>query len=364
MEIVLYITILGILSPFVAYALATVNIFFTFLESGNIKYIYHGDTLWRIIADVKGKKLDPPIIGHVLVPLTEGEEEQKKWWEKLFGIYWIGIPPFASIKRFKITRRIEEEELAGKPMDKWIRDLKEVEVDSLRALFPRPFLLERVELSDRQTVNVLVVAKFEVVNAYTPVVELKGGFFELTSSLLQGAIIDTLKSLTMETLISAEKESDEEKFIFHKLVESPDPNDTTKGLFNQNLQKLVGLHLVGITMPEWDPSDTTVRNAMNLKFIAEKQAEATKVEATAHATNVGLKTVADAKRIKDLGDAQEAQIRAVVAGMAATGATQIEVLQAVTRVLEMEAATSPTSKLTTLVGAGGAQPVIPIGGRQ
>ncbi len=358
-EICLYVTILGLLSPFVAYALATVNIFFTLLESGNIKYIYRGDTLRRIIADVKGKMLK----GHILVPLTDGEVEPKESWEKRFGIYWIGIPPFASIKSFKIKPRRAKEELAGKPITEWIEEKPEITADSLRGVFPRPFLLEKVELEDRQIVDLIVVGKFAVVDAYTPVVELKGAFFELAGSILRGAVNDILEKFTMDGFKDKNKGEGGILEVLTKIPVSDDPSDPI-GAFNRALQKRTGLHLVGATIPEWNPSDPTVRDAMNLRFKAEKQAEATQVEAAAYALQVQTKTAADAKRIADLGSAQKLQIEAVVKAMTSTGAEKGEILKAVARLLEMEAAASETSSITTLVQQGGAQPVISVGGNR
>src|SRR3989344_4809477 len=135
--------IILILLPFAFYSLAKDDWFFTLLESGNIKYIYFGDTLRRIIADVRGKKLD----GHQLV---DGEEE-RSFVEKTFRLYWVGVPLIASVKRFTIKPRKEWEETAGKAPTEWIRDFPAREVTSLRYAFPRPYLLMEVELGDRQT---------------------------------------------------------------------------------------------------------------------------------------------------------------------------------------------------------------------
>lgn len=347
-EIWLYVAILGVLSPFVTYALATQNLFFTLLESGNIKYIYHGDTLWKVIADVKGKRVE----GHTLVPGTEN----RQWWEKWLGIYWVGIPPFASVRRFKLTPRKEQEELAGKPMEEWIEEKPPIEVDSLRAAFPRPFLLPDAELKDRQTVHVLVVGKFVVVNTYIPVPELKGKFFELLSSTLQGAVVDILKGLDMDAFKDAPKG---EGGILEVLTK--DPSDPA-GAFNRALEKRVGLHLVGATIPQWDPSDKSVRAAMNKAFMAEKDREATLVQADAYRQRVAIETEADAKRIADLGTARKTQVEALVTAIASTGAEKADVVKSVTRVLEMDAAAGRESKLTTLVAGGEAIPVVPVGG--
>lgn len=343
------IILVAVISPLLAYYLAMINVCFTFLESGNIKYIYRGDTLKKILADVKGKKISSD--GHTLVDV-DGTEE-KHLWEKWFGVYWIGLWPFASVKRFKIKRRKEEEDTSGKPKTAWIRTLDTIEVDSLRAAFPRPFLMEKVELGDRQTVDILLVGKFHVVDAYIPVPELKGEFFELTSSTLRGAVIDRLELIPdMDEFIKANKGEGEGAILEH--LTKPD------GPFNTTLAKRVGLHLVGITIPEWDPSDTKVRDAMSKKFIAEKEGEATEATAKAYARSLGLSTTADAARIRDLGIARGGQIKEAVAAFGSGGGDKTIALRAAADVLEMEAATSETSKIETLVQGGGTPPVLPI----
>lgn len=346
-EMALCVLVTLALIPATAYALSLVDLFFTRLESGNIKYIFLGETLLKIIADVRGKRMD----GHKLV----AGEERRSWWNRKFGIYLVGIPFLTSVKKFTIKRRKEHEDTSNKPMTEWIRDLGELEVDSLRAAFPRPFLLEKVELGDRQTVNLLVVGKFVVVDAYIPIVELKGEFFELTSSTLKGAVVDILKDQkSMNDFNSAPKG---EGGILEILT-------TPTGTFNQALEKRVGLHLVGITIPEWSPSETKVREAMSLEFIAEKERGALNIAAQAYKEQLGTRTEADANRVRELGIAQGSQIREKAASIASLRGTPDVATQALAEVLVMEAATSESSKITTLVKGGNTPTVIPIGGEK
>lgn len=340
--VVLEIVLVVVLMPFVAFTLSKWNIFFTRLESGNIKYIYRGDTLRKIIADVRGKTVQ----GFKLV----NGEGGKTWIQRKLGIYWIGFPPFASVKKFKIKRRKEHEELAGKSSTEWIRDLGELEVDSLRAVFPRPFLLTEVELQDRQTVDLLVVAKFVVVDAYIPIPELKGEFFELAGSVLKGAIIDILENQgTMEDFIAANKG---EGGILEALIKKPE--------FNQALEKRVGLHLVGITIPQWDPSDPEIREALAKKFKAEKDREAKLVEADTYSQERAIKSTADLNAEKKLAAARGLHVKAVRQNLATKGVSGEALVKAAADVLRAEA----QPNLTTLVDGTNASAVVPVGGEK
>ena len=348
-EVAIYLVIIGAFAPFTAFALSYFDLFWTRLESGTIKFLLRGGTVVKIIADVRGKRIE----GHKLV--DAGEE--RNWWERVFGIYWIGVPPFASLLKFKIPLRKEHEDLEGRPSAEWIQDLGTREVDALRAAFPRPLLLGKVELGDRQAIDLLIVGKFEVVDAWTPVVELKGSFFELLGSILRGAIVDIVeRHATMDLWIEANKG---EGGILKELVA-----DTKGSLspFNQILVTQVGLKMVGATIPQWDPSDPRIRDAMNAKFVAEKEKEATIINADAYAEKVNRQTTADAARVERMATARGKQIRETVAGLASSLGNRDVVAQGAADILEMEAATSPDSKLTTLVKGPGATPVVPVGG--
>lgn len=348
MEWLVAVEVLAILAllPFVFFAMAKKNWMFTLLESGNIKYIYRGDTLLRIIADIRGKRITP---NYTLVAGTE----TRTWWEKRFGIFLVGIPPFASVKKFQIKRRKEHEELAGKATTEWIRDLGEVEIDSLRGMFPRPFLLTEVELGDRQTVNLLVVGKFAVVNAYTPIVELKGEFFELTGSILRGAVVDVLHQCgTMDKFLAVNKG---EEGILAKLVSS---DSATPSRFNQILGERVGLHLVGATIPQWDPSDLEVRKSMNAQFIAEKTREVEIVAADAYAKQLGVRAQADASAVTIKAAARGEHVRKTLEAIAAKGGNPDELVRAAAGILRAES----LPNLTTLVDGGGTTPVVAVGG--
>ena len=352
------VAIIGItaLFPFFANALAQIGVLFTKLETGNIVYIYYGETLHRVIADVHGKKLS----GWKLVSGT-----QHKNWLNRFGLYWIGFPPFARVQKFNISKKKETEELMNKPATEWIEDSGKAEVSSLRAFFPRPFLMSKVELNDRQTVTLLLVCMFEVADVYIPVPRLKGDFFGNTFSTLSSSVIDILRNInSMDDFVAAPK--GEKGGILESLTEE-------NGDFNKYLEGQVGLHLVGIAISAWEPSDPAVRKAMNDKFIAEREKERTIIEAEAYQIQVETRTKADTERIESLGkakaqavefmaSAQRNIVRATVESLVLPQSNPDIVTRSAAEVLAVQAASGPDSKLTTYVGGGNDHPVVVGGG--
>ena len=338
------------------YELAKDDLFFTFLESGNIKYFRHGDTVVDIIGDINDEKVE----GRDLKPAS------KTLLERMFGLYWVGIPPYANVLKFKVSRRKEREETTGKPPTEWIMDLGEREVDSLRRAFPRPILLEKAELGsakpgeakDRQTVDMLVVGKFVVVDAHIPIVELKGDFWELLTGLFRAAVLDIVERTgTMDAFIEANKGGGTDSILYE--LWKPDSD------FNKVLVEKTGLKLVGAAIPQWDPSDEAVRKAMQLRFVAERERERDLIIADTYKQTRAINAEADALAEERIAKARGVRVRETAAGLAATLADQNVVAQATASVLRAEAHASKDSKIITVVD-GNAPIVIPVppgGGR-
>jgi len=342
-EVMAYILIVIILTPFVAYMLAKENLFFTFLDTGNIKYIYKGETLKKVIADVDKFKIS----GYELI-LDKGKQE-KTWLQNKFGLFWIGIPPFSKIKTFKVRKKREVEETKGKSPSEWIQDLGEVEVDSLRFSFPRPFLIQEAELKeDRQTVDLLLICKFITVDAYIPIPELKGDFFELAGSIIRGSVLDKVKDQgPMENFLIIDKG---EKGFLEILTEKD------SGL-NIALKKQTGLRLVGISVADWNPTNQATREAMNKKFIAEKIREAELIDADTYQQKIAIHAEADAKAAERIAQSRAVRIKKTLESISLQGGNPDEIVKAAARILQAESLTN----LTTLVESGSNTPaVIPI----
>jgi len=345
-----YILAILLLSPFLAFLLAEVGIFFTKLESGDIKFIMHGESLHKTIYDVRDFKLE----NNQFVKTTPKEESAKT--RPWFGLYWVGIPPFASVHRFPIIK--ERTNPAGKTPEEWVERDKEISMEpSLHFTIPRPFVLRDVELGDRTPIDLLVIAKFEVVDPYIPVFFFKGRFFGNTEGIIKAAVSDILKGtpgkpLTLDQFVASDK--GEVSGILSLMKED-------KGPLNKELISQIGLRLVGISISKYDPQDGDLREAMNAQVVSEQTAKGVIAKAEGEAKRIQIEAEANALAQERLAIARGAQIRETVSALASTMADHNVVARGAADVLEMEAATGKDSKLTTLVKGGGAPPVIPVG---
>lgn len=329
-EIIVYAIVTIILLPFFFYALSGMDIFFTRLGSGDIKFIMRGDSLVKTIHNVAGKKL---INGRF-----ENGIESKSWLNEKIGIWWIGIPPWSSIHQFEVKK--EKENPAGTTPDTWITVGEKVAVNYLRFTFPRPFVMRAVELKDRTTVDLLVVCKFEVEEPYIPVFLFKGGFFENAGSIIRAKINDRLKKFSSITeFIQARK--GEDGFLKNLKAEHG---------FNDILRDQVGLKIVGIVIAQYDPADKAVLEATNKEAIAKLLGLAQVAEATAYANQLQIRTEADRDRIIELAKGRESIIQRTVAQMQSTGASSEMIAFTVSQILKADSVAQ--SQITSWVEGG------------
>jgi len=306
------------------YELAKRDILFTFLSTWEVKFIDHGETLHRIIYNTPGYELKKG----KFVSTTEEPRHN------FLGLYLVGLPLFASVHRFTISK--EKENPSGKNMSDWIIREKDEEVSSLRFFFPRPYAFPKVELGgeDPVAIDVVVVSKFRVVDPVKMVYGLKGRFFENAGGIVRAAVGDVLNDFDLKNFIDANKGEDGE--MLERLRD-------LAGTFNIALEEQVGLVQTGIAL-SYDPANEALREAMEAKTIAKAKGEATK-------------TTADAEYHKNIREAQakakerELRIAATLSGLGGdTSAT--------TRILVAEAHPNVTTEIV-----GGVNPVVPVGGK-
>lgn len=305
------------------YELAKKDILYTFLETGDIKFVVKGKTWVKTLYDVPGFKLNEK-------GLFEKTDEKPK--RPRFGLYPVGIPPFRAIHKFVITK--ERENPQGKTKEDWVLKGEDEKVSSLRFTFPRPYVFTDVELGDEDpvSIDVLAVSKFEVVDPVKLIFKLKGKFFENVGGIINAAVGDILNDFTLKEFIDADK--GELKGILSPLKGEE---------FNKMLIEQIGLQQVGIAM-RYDPANAAVREAMEAKTIAFAKGEATKASADAEY----YKGVREGQAI---AKTRELRIAATLAGLGGDAS-------AATRVLVAEAHPNVTTEVV-----GGVSPVIPVGGK-
>lgn len=351
--IVNLLLILGIVAtfPFLFFALAKYDIFFTLLTSNEIKFVVQSDgSLDRIIHDVKGywydtehhefKKDDPD---------PTKRKKNKTFLQRKYGLYWVGIPPFKKIYEFPIVKQREKEGKTG-DSSQWLSKEEKETVKSLRFTFPRPFVLLTAELKDRTTVDMFILCKFEVVKPYEPVFIFKGDFFRNAGAILQGAVIDIIKEHEIEKFVNVPK--GEVDGILSPLKEYDGP-------LNQELIRQVGLRLVGITIAKYDPSDEEVVKAIRAKALADQRGQADVVKAQKEAEARKAQAEGEKIALKSLAEGRGEFIRATVTALTLPGSDPTAVTQSASKVLASEAVSGKDSKVTTWVDGSNASVVVP-----
>lgn len=375
-ELLLYTVMVGCLiplTPFLIRRMAKREIcFFT----PNTNYIYYverggsrnseghweGGVLDHYITEVPGWHLEGPNLREMqFVPGDAPETFFHTW----LGVRFFGISPFKHIRHFKIKKVYEN--LEGKGPKDWVRRGTEGGdwVNGLRFNFPRPFVYTDIELKDKLTADAKTVLELRVVRPYIPVYVFHGDFFTQTGSLLQGELLDILKKFSISKFLQAKKS--ENDGILKKLKE---PKEDPEGKFNRLLVNAVGLEVVNIAINDVVPSN---QEALKAKALAEEQGQALVLTAEKGRDVAIIEADGKAKALLRLNEAQVIaqnkltdvranRIRQTMASLAGSLADPNVVAKGTADIIEMEAATSETSKLTTLVKDRSVV-TVPVGGK-
>lgn len=384
MDIVLLLIIGIVAIPFLAKMLARDDQTFTEGKTNYIKYAERAGVFDHMIPEVPGYILDNPNSRDAEFRKAGAGETQalsplNTTLHGLLGIYFYGIYPFKKIARLKIKKTYDNIEGTG-PKD-WIRPGEEADEPGIRHTFPRAFVFTDVELPDRTKVNVKMLLKLRVVKPYIPKYEFGNDFFTPIGSLVQSEVIDNLIDLTVDDGSGGKRKLNIDDFINHKKGETAgflkvhkEPlSDGKPSLFNQVLINQVGICIDGININDWNPGDTETVEAIRQKALeklqgearitkAEKDAQVTEIAANAYKKRIGIETEADVARQNALTDARGKRIRETVATLASSLGSPDVVARGAADVLEAEAHTSETSKLTTVIKGDSSRVVYPVGG--
>lgn len=355
LAIILLTIVFILLCPFTIRALASMDVFFTFGVSNNIKYVERGGVLHRVIADVPNFTLAKD--GRTLQP----GKTQQSFLHRLLGIYFIGVYPFFKVRSFEIKK--QSENILGNGPSDWIKYGETIKTTTLRFNFPRPYVFTNIELGDRTTVNLKIVMEFQVVDTYIPIYVYNGDFFKQAGSLLEGEVIDVLKKFTIDEFVLKEKGEINGILQYIKVSD---------GSFNQKLISLTGLKVLSVSINDYEPGDKELIEVIRQKALARekgdalietanKQKVAETIDAEKYATVTTIKTEADFYRGTKLAVVNGTEIKQVMDNLSTTGADTIEVVRTAGKVLQAKAVQE--SKLTTWV-QGPAEPVVQVGGEK
>lgn len=197
---------------------ARLGMHLTFMKEADIGFVMKGEELKKVILGLKKEDCRDVI--------ESLKKRGIKWTGKdsplarFLGVHYVSmLYPFRKLHRFEILaegvrdgsegKEIPEE---GSIIREWLYQHRK-EVRSLRWRFPRPVLVEGVELADRTKLDIIVMAVLEVEDPYVPIFVYKGGFFPLVSSFIESATIDLVVGKSGEEFGEEGKEMTYSHFV-------------------------------------------------------------------------------------------------------------------------------------------------------
>jgi hypothetical protein len=346
-ETLVFLVLMTALVVGIAWKGAPQNKFFTFLQTGDIKFVVAGESWVKTIINIPGKIL----VNGKIVDAGRGEDN-RSWLQKRFGVYFIGIYPFRKIHSFQIIKERENQRIVpDMKAEDWIdRDKKPTTVSELRWKFPRPILVPEVEFKGTLRANILVLCKFEVLEPMVPIFIQKAKFFDLLSNYVRNGVIDYCQEMTFEEFIGKNKK------------DGGTMSDSIIADINKYIEAEIGVRVTGFGVSNYESSDKETQRIMEAKERAILQGEAdiaaaerqkrvaiTEAEGKAKADEIRAKArITDViETVKQLrGENVDPNIAAQVAG--AVG--------------RAERFTRSDSKITTLVDGTGGNVAIPLPG--
>ncbi len=265
------------------YVLASLDMFFTFVPEGEIKFIMKGEGLAEdgVLCNVQGWKYDK---GSRKIEQGNNEESRKgfKWWlHSWTGIYGPFLFPFKSVHEYKFTWD-QWEQVAGSADLKIVR--RSESVDSMYFEFTYPVKVEGVELKGNMTISVVGNVTVRAVDPYRAIFQLKGSWYLPLLAAIDGGISDYCR----------EKDFDE----FQKAPKSGPDSDITKAVLGINKDSVLPVlvdTLAGRGVITTAGVEVVNYDFASFEFSGEAKDVREATQALSIATAKGLATVATAK---------------------------------------------------------------------
>ena len=329
----------------IMWRLAPYDKFFTKLETGDIKFVVAGESWVKTLINIPKKTIGKD--GKIR-NLKDGETDQT-WFQKTFGLYWVGIYPFRQIHSFTLIKERENRRIGPDTQpENWIEREDPIDVTELRWKFPRPILVPDVEFGGALRANILVLCKFEVVEPIVPIFIQKAKFFDLTSSYVRNGVINYCQNMEYQKFITANKKDDGDM--------SKEIIDSIKTV----IESEIGVLVTGLSVSQYESSDKETQKLMEAMQKAELEGKAEVAKS---------KLAGDAAFAKADGEARADVVRAsakiqdiimTVNELVTRGVDPNIAAQMAATVGRAERFTRDSSKLTTLVdGSSGTNIAIP-----
>ncbi|MEI6190955.1 MAG: hypothetical protein WCP24_01130 [bacterium] len=266
-------------------ALARKHLFFTMVNEGKIKVVMKGGRAHRFIASIKdhcvdsetGEVYSTQIVGP---PSPTTQKTPKPFWEEMFGVRFIGIPPVYNVYTYEFHWNKYVTGTDGK--HKMVH--KDAPTEFL--YFRAPYVIEipNLETKDRRRVTLLVQFVTETMDARLSLFSTPN-WLAIVESAVIAALRDYVANKDFDALLNEPKE------LGGDFVSSVGIIDQT-GVGNQPLSTTVGQKLQSINLLSIEPDDKDAIAAMEQKKIesdladaAVQKARGTEAEGTAAANN-------------------------------------------------------------------------------
>jgi len=350
--LLLSVALAGVPMIFLLFVLANRDMNATSVPEGTMRFVVSGEDWHKTLTNVDGYHLSND--GVFFADNDPQNPLMPKPWHKKFleeyGIWWVSfLWPYRHIHGFKISadKLIDTKDV---PADSRMRDYirhEERLIHELRFRFPRPVLVENVELGgDRWQVDILIMLDLEVVRPFIPVFMYKGKFFPLIDAAVQGVVMDLCRGKKVTySKFTAMKKSGDAAFCKNILKVNRSAVNAPIGIgeaFGIKIRK------AWVSAFELSPKQDGIVKAAKAKEEAIQLANAKVEEA---------KGIRKAKEEIAAGDG--AKVRIPVSQLINLGVDPNVATDAVRTVQEAEALGGKESKITTLVQRGGVSGVIP-----
>ncbi|HZS42761.1 MAG TPA: hypothetical protein VFA52_00900 [Candidatus Paceibacterota bacterium] len=284
----LIILILGV----VVYTLAWKDIFFTFVEEGEIVAIVEGKNPVKYIGNIDGVQVDPET---GIVVSKPGYKTPLG----LFGVSWIGIPPIR--RRYKYVLRWNKFDKEEDGTDYTFIPRNE-EVDSIYYKYPYAIRISGAETKDRLPVDICIVALLRTENAQTALFIVRGGYLQKATASIMARVRDWAGSMPIKDLTEARNEG---MIALDNAGETPsNPITSFVGAMqvlnrsdagNPSLAEQCGLYLEAVNFLSYDivgPNAEEIQRSTVRAYTADQDAYAIDKTGTAEANVIAKKYAA------------------------------------------------------------------------
>jgi hypothetical protein len=315
--------------PWTMTKLAQRQVLVAFCDEGTIKTVMQGKGFHHQFMAYKGHHLNDPRkrwfremdeVGKKIPQwqvLTHDDRDEnyddRPWFMKTAGVYWIGLPPFFSVYWYDFEWR--EEHKGRKGLDRvWHRQAR-TDFAYAKAF---PYLQEMVEVEDREglALNVVYQTTLIIKNAWIALFRNED-WLALVSGSLDSMVKNYVGAHTYKELISETKETapgdakEPSSHFAEPLIRLTNSlPDDKPGVQNCGLLGRRGVEVESADFLSVDPTDPKIREATQLAYVKSQEALGIVAIGEATATARVASGKAEASVIEDAGKAHAAALGA------------------------------------------------------